>query len=76
MRSREKTPEQQHTLSKKSMKDVVVRRTKILLKPRGKKPSGQEAHKGHKLSCSASPDEVIDDISHYPNRFSENLPYK
>ena len=28
------------TLSKKSMKDVVVRRTKILLKPRGKKPNG------------------------------------
>ena len=51
--------------SKESMKDEIVRRTKSLRKPSGKKPGGQEGHDGHKLSCSPSPDEIIDDTPNY-----------
>ena len=47
--------------SKESMKDEIVRRTKTLRKPSGKKPSGQEGHDGHKLSYSSAPDEIADD---------------
>ena len=43
------------------MKDEVVRRTRSLRKPSGKKPGGQKAHDGHKLSCSSVPDEIIDE---------------
>ena len=47
--------------SKESMKEEIIRRTKILRKPSGKKPGGQEDHDGHKLSCSSVPDEIVDD---------------
>lgn len=48
--------------SKERMKDEIVRRTRTLRKPSGRKPGGQKGHEGHKLSCSPRPDEVIDDI--------------
>lgn len=55
------------------MKDEIVRRTKTLRKPSGKKPGGQEGHKGHKLSCVDTPDEVIDDVPDYCTNCGETL---
>ena len=59
--------------SKESMKDEIIRRTKTLRKPSGKKPGGQEGHDGHKLSCSSSPDEIVDDVSNYCSNCGESL---
>ena len=58
---------------KERMKDEIVRRTKTLRKPSGKKPGGQEGHKGHKLSCIDTPDEVIDDVPDYCTNCGESL---
>ena len=58
---------------KECMKDEIVRRTKTLRKPSGKKPGGQEGHKGHKLSCVDTPDEVIDDVPDYCTNCGESL---
>ena len=58
---------------KERMKDEIVRRTKTLRKPSGKKPCGQEGHKGHKLSCVDTPDEVIDDVPDYCTNCGETL---
>ena len=59
--------------SKESMKDEIVRRTKTLRKPSGKKPGGQEGHDGHKLSCSSAPDEIVDDVPNYCSNCGESL---
>ena len=59
--------------SKESMKDEIVRRTKSLRKPSGKKPGGQAGHNGHKLSCSPSPDEIVDDMPNYCTNCGETL---
>ncbi|MBM6993367.1 MAG: IS66 family transposase, partial [Prevotella sp.] len=59
--------------SKESMKDEIVRRTKTLRKPSGKKPGGQNGHEGHKLSCSPTPDEIIDDTPGCCTRCGESL---
>ena len=59
--------------SKERMKDEIVRRTKTLRKPSGKKPGGQAGHKGHKLSCIDTPDEVLDDIPNYCTNCGESL---
>ena len=58
---------------KECMKDEIVRRTKTLREPSGKKPGGQEGHKGHKLSCIDTPDEVIDDVPDYCTNCGESL---
>lgn len=34
-------------------------------KPSGKKPGGQEGHDGHKLYCSYTPDEIVNDAPSY-----------
>lgn len=59
--------------SKESMKNEVARRTKTLRKPSGRKPGGQEGHKGYRLSCSSSPDEIIDDAPSYCTNCGESL---
>ena len=59
--------------SKERMKDEIVRRTKTLRKPSCKKPGGQEGHKGHKLSCIDTPDEVIDDVPDYCTNCGKSL---
>ena len=59
--------------SKEHIKDEVIRRTRSLRKPSGKKPGGQKGHDGHKLSCSSKPDEIIDEIPNYCTRCGETL---
>ena len=59
--------------SKESMKDEIVRRTKTLRKPSGKKPGGQNGHEGRKLSRSSTPDEVVDDIPNFCTNCGESL---
>ena len=59
--------------SKEGMKDEIIRRTKTLRKPSGKKPGGQEGHDGHKLSCSSAPDEIVDDVPNYCTNCGESL---
>ncbi|MGP1493561.1 MAG: DUF6444 domain-containing protein [Prevotella fusca] len=59
--------------SRERMRDEVVRRTRSLRKPSGKKPGGQKGHDGHKLSCSSVPDETIDEVPDYCTRCGESL---
>ena len=59
--------------SKERIKDEIIRRTRSLRKPSGKKPGGQKGHDGHKLSCSSKPDEIIDEIPNYCTRCGESL---
>lgn len=59
--------------SKERIEDEIVRRTKTLRKSSGKKLGGQVGHKGHKLSCIDTPDEIVDDIPNYCTNCSESL---
>lgn len=59
--------------SKEGMKDEISRRTKSLRKSSGGKPGEQKGHEGHKLSCSISPDEIIDDAPNYCTNCGESL---
>ena len=51
--------------SKEKMKDEVVRRTKTLRKPTGRKPGGQTGHKGNTLKRVDAPDEIEEVASNY-----------
>lgn len=45
--------------SKEQMKDEIVRRTRSLRKPSGKKPGGQPEHDGNTLELTDSADSII-----------------
>ena len=59
--------------SKERIENEIVRRTKTLRKSSGKKLGGQVGHKGHKLSCIDTPDEIVDDIPNYCTNCGESL---
>lgn len=51
--------------SKEGMKDEIVRRTKSLRKPTGRKPGGQKGHSGSTLKMTSAPDETEDESASY-----------
>ena len=59
--------------SKENMKDEVIRRTKTLRKPTGRKPGGQEGHEGSTLRFCQSPDETEDITANYCTKCGESL---
>ena len=59
--------------SKENMKSKIVRRTQTLRKPSDKKTGGQKEHEGHKLSCSLTPNEVIEETPDYCTNCGESL---
>lgn len=59
--------------SKEGMKDEIIRRTRTLRKPSGKKAGGQQGHEGHKLFISSTPDEIVDDAPDYCTSCGERL---
>lgn len=59
--------------SKESMKDEVVRRTRSLRKPSGKKPGGQPGHGGSTLELNDAVDNIIDDAPDVCDECGESL---
>lgn len=51
--------------SKETMRDEVVRRTRSLRKPTGRKPGGQEGHSGSTLKKVMAPDETVEVSPNY-----------
>ena len=59
--------------SKERMKDEVIRRTKSLRKPTGRKTGGQPGHEGHRKQMVASPDFTEEHASRYCTRCGRSL---
>ena len=59
--------------SKEKMKDEIVRRTKTLRKPTGRKPGGQKGHEGSTLRVCQSPDKTEDVTANYCTKCGESL---
>ena len=59
--------------SKENIKAEVIRRTKTLRKPTGRKPGGQEGHEGCTLKKTQIPDETEDIMANYCTRCGASL---
>lgn len=59
--------------SKESMKDELIRRTKTLRKPTGRKPGGQKGHEGCTLTMTQTPDETKDVSANYCTKCGVSL---
>ena len=59
--------------SKENIKAEVLRRTKTLRKPTGRKPGGQEGHEGCTLKKAQTPDETEDIMANYCTRCGASL---
>lgn len=59
--------------SKEKMKDEIIRRTKSLRKPTGRKPGGQPGHEGSTLEVNDSPDVVLDNTPEICDKCGDSL---
>lgn len=59
--------------SKEKMKEEIIRRTKSLRKPTGKKPGGQPGHNGFTLEINDNPDVVVDDTPEICDKCGDSL---
>lgn len=59
--------------SKESLKDEVIRRTRSLRKPSGKKPGGQPGHKGDTLEMSDTVDAIVEEHARHCDGCGEPL---
>lgn len=59
--------------SKEKMKDEILRRTKSLRRPSGKKPGGQPGHEGSTLEVKVNPDMVIDNAPEFCDKCGDSL---
>lgn len=59
--------------SKENVKAEVIRRTKSLRKPTGRKPGGQKGHEGSTLKTTLAPDETEDVAANYCTRCGKSL---
>lgn len=59
--------------SKERMKDEIVRRTRSLRKPSGRKPGGQPGHEGHRKDMTATPDVTEEHASRYCRQCGRSL---
>lgn len=59
--------------SKEKMKDEIIRRTKSLRKPSGKKPGGQPGHDGATLEIVDSPDAIVDNTPDVCDKCGDSL---
>lgn len=59
--------------SKEKMKDEIIRRTRSLRKPSGKKPGGQPWHEGATLEITDNPDVVVDSTAEICDKCGDSL---